>query len=103
MSRATRRVIPRHRKSAPDATCLSGFGPKSTEALAQIDIFSLEQLKAMDPYEIYVRLKKSVPGVSLNFLYAIIAAQEGGGWRDVQRTRRTAILLRLEELGLAPG
>lgn len=81
---------------------LPGFGPKSTEALARIGITRLDQLKPLDPYEVYARLKATMPGVSLNFLYGIIAAVEGCHWRDVQRTRRTEILLRLEELGLAP-
>jgi len=59
-------------------------------------------LRARDPYDLYRQLKEIAPGVSLNMLYAIFAAIEGCHWRDVQRERRTEILLRLDELGLAP-
>jgi len=81
---------------------LPGFGPKSTEALHRIGIRSPEELQARDVYEIYRALKAKVPGTSLNFLYALIAARDGSDWREVQKQQRTEILLRLDELGLAP-
>lgn len=81
---------------------LPGFGPKSTQALAAIGIHSIEQLQALDLYEVYRRLRNEVPGTSLNFLYGLIAAVERSDWRDIQKTRRTEILLRLDEMGIAP-
>jgi DNA transformation protein and related proteins len=81
---------------------LQGFGPKSTRALASIGIHSIEQLETLDPYDVYRQLKDEVPGTSLNFLYGLIAAVEHCDWREVQRTRRTEILLRLDEMGIAP-
>jgi DNA transformation protein len=51
---------------------------------------------------VYRELKQRDPATSLNFLYGLIAAVEHCHWREVQRTRRTTILLRLEEMGLAP-
>ncbi len=76
---------------------LAGFGPKTTRALADVGIRTLEALRARDPYELYRELKRRDPAVSLNFLYAILAAQDGCDWREVQRTRRTEIALRLDE------
>jgi DNA transformation protein len=35
-------------------------------------------------------------------LYALIGAIEGRHWQEVKRERRTEILLRLDEMGLAP-
>ncbi|WP_199899029.1 TfoX/Sxy family DNA transformation protein [Ideonella sp. B508-1] len=81
---------------------LPGFGPKSTQALAKIGITTVEQLNARDAYEIYACLKQNVSGTSRNFLYGIIAAQEQKDWREIAKSRRTEILLRLDELGLAP-
>jgi DNA transformation protein len=81
---------------------LSGLGPKSSDALRKVGIHTAEQLRASDPYEVYARLKASIPGTSLNFLYALIGAIEGIHWLEVKRERKVAILLRLEELGLAP-
>lgn len=86
----------------PRPTPMPGFGPKSTEALAYIGITSIEQLRERDAFDTYARLKQHAAGTSRNFLYAILAAQEQSDWREVARTRRTEILLRLDEMGLAP-
>ncbi len=86
---------------APKKT-LPGFGPKSTMALAKIGITTQAQVRACDPYGVYARLKQNVPGTSMNFLYGLIAATEGGDWREICRTRRTEILMRLDEMGLTP-
>ena len=81
---------------------LKGLGPKSSAALHAIGISSIEALRARDPFDVYVELKTQVPGTSLNFLYALIGAIEDVHWQEIKRTRRTAILLRLEEMGIAP-
>ncbi len=91
-----------HKTQNNKETTLSGFGPKSTQALASIGIYSLDELKTQDVYDVYRQLKEQVPGTSLNLMYALIAAVEGGDWREIQKLRRTEILLRLDELGLAP-
>lgn len=91
-------------KKKPAApSSLNGLGPKSTAALAAIGIRTAAQLKARDPFDVYARLKRRDPRVSLNMLYGLIGAVEGIHWLDVKRTRRTAILLRLDEMGIAPG
>lgn len=81
---------------------LNGFGPKSAAALQAIDITSVEQLRALDPFEVYATLKANDPRTSLNFLYALVGAIEGVHWQEIKKTRRTAILLRLDEMGIAP-
>jgi len=81
---------------------LKGFGPKSEDILAQVDINSVEEFMAVDPYELYARLKKEVKGTGLNSIYAIIGAQEGLHWQEVSRTRKAEILFRLDDMGLAP-
>lgn len=81
---------------------LKGLGPKSSAALRDIGIESIEELRARDPFDTYAELKAKVPGTSLNFLYALIGAIEDVRWQEIKRTRRTAILLQLEEMGLAP-
>jgi DNA transformation protein len=81
---------------------LKGFGPRSSEALNAIGIQTAEQLRASDPFELYRQLKSYDTNTSLNFLYAIIGAIEDVHWLEVKCTRRTEILLRLEEMGLAP-
>jgi DNA transformation protein and related proteins len=91
-------------KNAPakSVRAIPGFGPKSIGALVAVGITSVDALRARDPYELYRQLKVRNPNVSLNFLYAILAAQDGCHWREVQRTRRIEILLRLDDLRLAP-
>ncbi|MFL6578363.1 MAG: TfoX/Sxy family DNA transformation protein [Povalibacter sp.] len=82
--------------------CLKGLGPKSSAALRSIGISSIEELCARDPFHVYAELKRNVPGTSLNFLYALMGAIEGVHWQQIKRTRRVSILLRLEEMGIAP-
>lgn len=81
---------------------LKGFGPKSEEILAEVDISSVEEFMAIDPYDLYKKLKQKVKGTGLNSIYAIIGAQEDLHWQEVSRTRKTEILLRLDDMGLAP-
>lgn len=76
------------------------LGPQSRRWLAAIGIAGAAQLRAQDPFVVYAQLKQLQPGVSLNLLYALIGAQEGVHWQQVQRERRTEILMRLEVMGL---
>ena len=81
---------------------LKGLGPKSREMLAKIGIDSAEQLRAADVIEVYARLHQVIPNVSLNMLYALIGAQEDLPWQQIKTERKTEILLRLDDMGLAP-
>lgn len=81
---------------------LKGFGPKSEEILAQVDINSVDEFMAIDLFELYQQLKLKVKGTGLNSIYAIIGARENKHWQEVSRTRKTEILLRLDDMGLAP-
>lgn len=80
----------------------NGLGPKSREQLALVGITTPAALRARDAFEVYAALKAQWPAASRNLVYALIAAQEDGDWRVVARERRTEVLLRLEEMGLAP-
>jgi DNA transformation protein len=78
------------------------IGAKFEQALMQVGIDSPHQLQNADPFEVYARLKRSVPGSSLVALYALIGAVENRHWLEVKRDRRTEILLRLDDMGIAP-
>lgn len=41
-------------------------------------------------------------GIGLNSIYAIIGARENLSWLDVAKDRKVEILMRLDDLGLAP-
>ena len=81
---------------------LKGFGPKSEEILAKVDIHSVSEFFEIDPYELYAKLKANVKGTGLNSIYAIIGAREDIHWQEVSRTRKEEILMRLDDMGLAP-
>lgn len=81
---------------------MKGLGPRTEAWLALVGIHTPSALRAADPFEVYARLRTEVPGFSLNGLYALIGAIEGRSWLEVKRERRTEILLRLEQMGLAP-
>jgi DNA transformation protein and related proteins len=87
---------------ASDVASLKGLGPKSSAALRSIGMRSIEELRARDPFDVYAELKRNVPGTSVNFLYALIGAIEDVHWLQIKRTRRGSILLRLDEMGIAP-
>jgi DNA transformation protein and related proteins len=70
--------------------------------LSHVGITTPTQLLQSDPFEVYARLKRQVPGTSLVALYALIGAIEGQHWLDVKRERSTEILIRLDDMGIAP-
>ena len=80
---------------------LNGFGPKSEEIFAKIDIHTVEDFMAVDPYELYAQLKP-MKGIGLNSIYAIIGARENLSWLEIANTRKMEILMRLDDMGLAP-
>ena len=80
---------------------LNGFGPRSEEILADVHIHSVEEFMAIDPYELYAKIKP-MKGMGLNSIYAIIGARENLSWLEIASTRKTEILMRLDDLGLAP-
>ncbi len=42
-------------------------------------------------------------GTGLNSIYAILGAQQDVHWQEVARTQKYEILLRLDDMGLAPA
>ena len=80
---------------------LNGFGPRSEEILAEVEIYSVEEFMAIDPYDLYAKIKP-MKGMGLNSIYAIIGARENLSWLEVANTRKIEILMRLDDLGLAP-
>ncbi len=81
---------------------LEGLGPKSEAMLASIDVESIEGFKRSDAFEMYKKLKEINVGANLNMLYAMLGAQEGIHWQDIAKDRKTEILMRLDDMGLAP-
>ena len=92
------KVYPKPPKRLRD---LNGFGPKSEEILANVNVHTVEGFMAIDPYDLYAKLKP-MKGVGLNSIYAIIGARENISWLEVANTRKTEILIQLDDLGLAP-
>ncbi len=80
---------------------LNGFGPRSEEILAEVGINSVEDFMETEPYELYA-LIKPMKGMGLNSIYSIIGARENISWLEIKNTRKTEILMRLDDLGLAP-
>lgn len=81
---------------------MKNLGFKTEEMLSRIGITTPDQLRKADPFEVYSRLRESVPGTSLVALYALIGAVEDQHWLNVKRDRRMEILVRLDDMGIAP-
>lgn len=80
---------------------LNGFGPRSEEILAEVGVNSVEDFMKIEPYELYA-LIKPMKGMGLNSIYSIIGARENISWIEIKNTRKTEILMRLDDLGLSP-
>lgn len=80
---------------------LNGFGPRSEEILAEVGVNNIEEFMALDPYALYAKLKP-MKGTGLNSIYAIIGARENLSWLEIKKTRKTEILMRLDDMGLSP-
>ncbi|NHQ87548.1 transcriptional regulator [Iodobacter sp. HSC-16F04] len=70
--------------------------------LAKIGIDPAGQLRTADVFDVYARLHQVMPNVPLNMLYALIGAQENLPWQHIKNERKTEMLLRLDNMGLAP-
>ncbi|MBB5205101.1 DNA transformation protein [Inhella inkyongensis] len=81
---------------------LLNLGPKSRLWLAELGIHTGAQLRQRDAFVVYADLKRRQPGASLNLLYALLGAQQDCHWQQVKREQRSDILLRLDDMGLAP-
>jgi DNA transformation protein and related proteins len=81
---------------------LSGLGAMSWNTLASIGIQSQKALLERDPFDVYADLHRMNVSRNLNMLYALIGAAESKHWQIIARERRTEILLRLDEMGIAP-
>jgi DNA transformation protein len=81
---------------------MKNIGATFEQALVRVGIETPQQLQTTDPFDVYTRLKRSVPGTSLVALYAVFGALEDRHWLEVKRDRRTEILLRLDDMGMAP-
>jgi len=92
------------RENEADAcvTSLRGLGPKSRDMLARVGITTAAELHSSDPFLLYAHIKTVEPSASLNLLHALIGAIENRDWRDVARDDKTRILIRLDDLGIAP-
>jgi DNA transformation protein and related proteins len=88
-------------KSA-EAPILKGLGEMSWNMLRSVGIDSPEALLARDPFTVYADLHRMNVTRSLNMLYALIGTFENKHWQEIARERRTEILLRLDEMGIAP-
>lgn len=95
---------PEHRQGAqgePALADLPGLGPVSIGWLKAAGITSAQALSKADAFVLYAKIKTQRTRVSVNLLYALIGAQENVDWRMVARERRTEILMRLDDMGLA--
>lgn len=86
----------------PDSLRGVGLGPKSCAWLAQLGIHDLAALQGADAVGLYLQIKATVPGVSLNLLWALVGAQTGRPWQQIARERRSDLLLELDMRRQAP-
>ncbi len=70
--------------------------------LAQINIHTVTQFLAKDPFEVYRELQLAGINIGLNGMYAFTSAHQNISWLEVAQTRREEIIMRLDDVALAP-
>ncbi len=88
-------------KAVPALSELRGLGPVSVQTLASVGVTSTAQLRKADLFKLYALIKAKNPRTSINLLYAMLGAVEDVDWREIAKERRTEILIRLDDMGLA--
>ncbi len=89
-------------KSADDIKSLPSLGPKIEAMLATIGIHTASDFLARDPYEVYQALHQVGIHIGLNGMYAFVSAHENIDWLTVAKNHREEIIMRLDDMGLAP-
>lgn len=84
---------------------LPNLGPYMSRSLAEIDVHSVEDLRALGAVEAYARLKfRFGREMSLNALWAMDAALKGIHWRDIDARRKAELReLLTERSGMPTG
>lgn len=76
---------------------LPGLGPRSAAMLAEAGIRTVAELRSLGAVAAFARVRRVVPGASLNLLWALEGALTGLPWQQVAREHRTSLLLALDE------
>lgn len=77
---------------------MKNLGPKSTEWLASIGIYTLEDVATIGVVETYKRVKAAYPEkVSLNMLYGLQAAVMNINWKDLPLDIKEDLKRQVEE------
>ena len=81
-----------------ELTKLKAFGPKSTEWLNSIGIYSTADVERIGVAEVYRRLKAANPHkVTLNMLYGLHAAVLGIPWQAVTPEMKAELRAEVEQ------
>jgi DNA transformation protein and related proteins len=77
---------------------MKNLGPKSTEWLTSIGIFTIEDVEKIGVVETYKRVKAAYPEkVSLNMLYGLQAAVMNINWKDLPLDIKEDLKRQVEE------
>lgn len=76
---------------------LRNLGPSSARMLSDAGIQSVAALRKAGPVEAFRRVRKAVPRVSMNLLWALEGALTDRAWQDVARQDRVRLLLQLDD------
>lgn len=70
---------------------LKNIGPKTYRLLNEVGVFTLADLERLGPVEVYVLLKRTHTGVSLNALWALEAAVRGIHWTRLPKSVKDSL------------
>jgi DNA transformation protein and related proteins len=79
-----------------DLARLPGFGATTAQWLLDIGIESYDDIEELGSLDVYLRLRASRPGVSLNALWALESLLMGCDWRDLPPERKAELRRQLQ-------
>ena len=80
------------------AAKMRNVGPKSAAWLRQVGVRDIDELTALGPVEVFLKVKRAGFRPSLNLLYSLEGALVDCHWTDLSDERKQALLAMLESM-----
>lgn len=90
----------KRKSSSASVDSIINLGPKSTEWLNEIGVFSWNDIDQIGVMEVFVRLKRINPKISLNMLWALYMGHQGKHWMDITDKEKQQLKIELQSYGL---
>ena len=89
----------KRKQSSTSVESIINLGPKSTEWLNEIGVFTWDDIDRIGVMEVFVRLKRINPKISLNMLWALYMGHQGKHWMEISEREKQQLKKELQSFG----